>query len=678
MASIGFPPEPVFPNAIDSDRTLFLVYNSTESILAVDNEPWCTEIEITPVLEDDDDFWADNGFGNIDGELFYYDSVEKDSNGKVSKLLKCARNLGGIQTHFVKSGGSNCQVRSFVVAEHHNQLVKAICQVEKFVGFNFDTDTDTLDFRIRCLREVPICQDDFNCPVVTFKTSVVDDDPCDGILIDYEIDIDGDFSGVLINFGDGITTDTIVAGQHRYPPGVSVDPVVTVTSTNCQICATPSEREGDNTLCAVVVPEPFTIPIPEVTLPNISFTIPEIPAPQVELPPVILPCVELSVPEFPEFPEISIPDFPGISISIPDIDIQIPSVITIVPDTISIVPNEITISPSVIEFGNVPFIPTQIAFVNNPTITSTITWINNPTITSVISWAETPVIPDVSWATTPVIPDVSWAPTPTIPDVGWAPTPSISDVQFADAPVVSVEWGTPPDCSCTVVIECPATSIAAGMNAKRNSASAAFDEDWSNLVDSWEDNDEDNLKMQMDLNNIGIPSEIKVIAPERMPDVKVFHDIPDVISVEFPKIPTVINVEHDIPHKIELIDKLPEFIKLEVPGPIKIDASDLPALVLELSDNFPSVFKLEAIGIPDKIQVEGIPDTIAVLHDIPDVIELILPGDPKVSLVMPDNPKIEMVYEGAPIEMKVKLGVDTALGGDDDDNPCVMIVPCNK
>ena len=47
--TIGFPPQPVYPNAIDSDFTLFLVYNTTESVLAVDNEAWSTEIEIVPV-----------------------------------------------------------------------------------------------------------------------------------------------------------------------------------------------------------------------------------------------------------------------------------------------------------------------------------------------------------------------------------------------------------------------------------------------------------------------------------------------------------------------------------------------------------------------------------------------------------------------------------------------------
>jgi hypothetical protein len=45
----GFPPQPVFPQAIDSDYTLYVVYNTTESHISVDNEPWAEEIAIHPI-----------------------------------------------------------------------------------------------------------------------------------------------------------------------------------------------------------------------------------------------------------------------------------------------------------------------------------------------------------------------------------------------------------------------------------------------------------------------------------------------------------------------------------------------------------------------------------------------------------------------------------------------------
>src|SRR5688572_19689851 len=116
---MAFPPLPVYPHGIDDDYTLYLVFNTTETKLAADNSPWAQEVQIVPVAADEEDIWADNGFANIEGELFYYDSVERNANGKVSKLKGCARNMGGEKTQFNKKG---TWIRSYVVAEHHNQL----------------------------------------------------------------------------------------------------------------------------------------------------------------------------------------------------------------------------------------------------------------------------------------------------------------------------------------------------------------------------------------------------------------------------------------------------------------------------------------------------------------------------------------------------------------------------
>lgn len=69
------PPFPLYPTKYDSDETLFLVYNTSESTLTKENPAWSDEIEIRPSV--DREIWADNGFANISGELFYYNSVEK-------------------------------------------------------------------------------------------------------------------------------------------------------------------------------------------------------------------------------------------------------------------------------------------------------------------------------------------------------------------------------------------------------------------------------------------------------------------------------------------------------------------------------------------------------------------------------------------------------------------------
>jgi len=68
---MAFPPSPRYPLAIDSDKTLFLVYNTSETQLAVDNLPWSQELILEPVAADVEEIWADNGFANISGELFY-------------------------------------------------------------------------------------------------------------------------------------------------------------------------------------------------------------------------------------------------------------------------------------------------------------------------------------------------------------------------------------------------------------------------------------------------------------------------------------------------------------------------------------------------------------------------------------------------------------------------------
>src|SRR5687767_13219049 len=125
------PPEALFPDAIDSDYTLFLVYNTTQTVITSGNGPSASAINIRPVTSDQDEIWADNGFANISGELLYYDAVDKNANDKVIRLKECIRNLGGEESQFNAQGTA---IRSYVIAEHHNQLVDAIIKVEEFLG----------------------------------------------------------------------------------------------------------------------------------------------------------------------------------------------------------------------------------------------------------------------------------------------------------------------------------------------------------------------------------------------------------------------------------------------------------------------------------------------------------------------------------------------------------------
>src|SRR4051812_42726952 len=123
---MSFPSPILYPLALDTDSTLYKVYNTTETKLSARSLAWSEEISIIPVDSDSDEIWAENGYATIEGELLYYDSVGKDSNGKINKLKKCLRNIGGKHTQTNEEG---TWIRGFVVAEHHNQLVEAVLKI---------------------------------------------------------------------------------------------------------------------------------------------------------------------------------------------------------------------------------------------------------------------------------------------------------------------------------------------------------------------------------------------------------------------------------------------------------------------------------------------------------------------------------------------------------------------
>jgi len=333
--AIGFPPQPAYPLALDSDRTLFLVFNTTESPLAENNLAWAEEIEIVPVGADELEIWADNGFANLEGELLYYDAVEK-INGKVFKLKRIARNIGGNQT---KPNPAGTVIRGMVCAEHHNQLVETVCLVEKFLEGLAD-----------CLNRLDeeICPDDHRCPEVDFSFEIDEDasNSCSGTVANFDVNINGDFNIFRIDFGDG-TSSTDLSGQHTYPPNTVIDPVVTVTNDDCQVVQSSLVREQ-----------------------------PDEPVPGEEVEPF-----EIVIPDAPDFPAIIIPDvtlpettlvFPPIIF--PDLTID-PPVISIDPPTISIEPPTISIEPPIIppiSFEPPPAFP-PIGFEEPPTISCCIT-----------------------------------------------------------------------------------------------------------------------------------------------------------------------------------------------------------------------------------------------------------------------------------------------------------------
>ncbi len=286
---MAFPPAPVFPKEIDSDYTLFLVHNTAETKICEENPAWSQEIEIIPVGENDLEIWADNGFANISGEMFYYDSVSKNEYGKVHRLKGCARNLSGEQTKWNKKG---TWVRGYVVAEHHNQLVDTILKMQDFVGINFDERQKTLDWRIRNLESLEVIFDDFACPDIDFTFNTEEISKEAGILATYSIVIGSAIAATSfrLDFGDGEFTTTELTGTHRYAINARIDPVVTVSNNKCQIIQTPINRENPAEPPPNIIEE-FEIPFPECeAIPTFTFVPCEVPEIEIDIPPIILPC----------------------------------------------------------------------------------------------------------------------------------------------------------------------------------------------------------------------------------------------------------------------------------------------------------------------------------------------------------------------------------------------------
>ncbi len=703
-----FPPKPAYPQNYDDDKTLYLVFNTSETVTTADNEPWSSTINVKPVKPNENEIWAENGYANINGELFYYDSVGKDVNGKINQFRRCSRNLGGSQTRFQNAG---TEVRGYIVAEHHNQLADSIIKLEKFIGYNFTEDKNTLDWKIRNLQQLPAIFDDHTCPNISFNFYIESESPSSGIIARYEVVIDGTFTSYRLDFGDGEFTTNSTSGTHRYAPNATIDPVATITNSKCTIIQSPIERLIAAEPKSPEVATAFEIPIPEI--PNFPIlNIPDIPIPSniVTPPPIVFPCLDIGPINVPSVIVIDPPIPSEITIG----GITIPSVVSIVGIS-SIAINPVNI-PSLINFGPIK-IPSLISFgpVNIPTlinfgplkipslinfgplkIPSLINFgpINIPTLIdfgpvdipnmisfgpvdipniinfgtvdlpSVINFGPIPTVdvnitidfPDVnnyiSFGPAPFIPCIiSFGVAPFIPSlISFGPAPRLGPVYFGPAPTLSITWGTPPTLSCVVSLVCPSSSPTPGFRAMG--------------LDDFEDE-----QPMLEVSDLGIPSEIFLRVPE-IPDIKILHDIPALIRVESPKIQDIKIIGPDIalPNEIKInAQSIPSSIELlgsNIPSVITIDSSSIPSSIkLELPENMPTI-KFDTTGIPDKIQVVGIPSAIE------------LKGAPsEIKLVMPENPEIPLVYKGSPIDVKINLDV-SRLTGEDGSSQCVTIVPC--
>jgi hypothetical protein len=185
-----------------------------------------------------------------------------------------------------------------------------------------------------------------------------------------------------------------------------------------------------------------------------------------------------------------------------------------------------------------------------------------------------------------------------------------------------------------------------------------------NFVDDFNTQDYD-----IEINDLGIPSEIKVVVP-KFPEIQVKHDIPEFI-----------NIRSDLPERIELyqVDALPKEIKIVneavIPQSIKVDAAEIPNSIKLDTSSLPGMISLVPIDLPSVIRIDGseIPETIRVVG-IPDSIEVKMPSEIVARLEIPENIEIPLVYKGGPVP--IQFDASNLMGGDE--QACFALVPCNK
>ena len=660
-----YPPQPIYPYALDTWYTLFQVSNTVETIISADNDAWSQEISIRPVTSDKEEIWAtitdnngtytltaQNGFATISGELLYYDSVGLTTDpgsitslSRVNTLKGCVRNLAGSSTQFNPRG---TDIRSFVIAEHHNQIAQAIIQIEKYIN-------------ILNLPSVPTCPEDNNCPQVNFNyttTATTTNTDCASTQIDYNLSIQGNVDNFSLDFGDGTSTTNATSGTHTYASGATINPVVVVGNANCQTVV------GSSSLPAPTTPGTFEIPVIIGNIPDISIPSITISPPDISIPPLVLPYISMSpisigpisigdnnnisIPSTisiiaPTIPNISIAvpsAFPEISIATPSFPIEVSIGSISIPGSISI-----TGMPSTISIGG-SGVPSVISLDQN--IPSSISIIGCcPSYISMIGCCPS----YISMIGAPSTISLVGLSNPVLSVIGLS---NIS-VVVPSFPEISVAWGSPPTLSCNVSVTCPGGSPSMLLR--------------SMVDDEWDDLGLPNLAVNYDVG--GIPSQIEVGVPV-FPKIEIdASSLPSRIILEALNMPEKIIVEgmKEMVSEIKILvpSELPVF-KIDaggLPKSIPIDWGTVPAKIDLNVVNMPSVISVEHT-IPSTISVEGMVDTITV-QGIPDFLPIKW-NDPE-----------DKILRVEPIDIKVSVDLGKLITDGTDDGegqPCFRLVPC--
>ncbi len=238
----SYVPQPVYPKGFDTNRTLYEVANFGETTLAADLQAWATSINVEPVSRNE--IWSSNGFCTINGELIYYNSVVNHSTtGKVIQLKDCIRNLNNSSLVLYKK---NTPVRQFVVAQHHNSLARAIVNIQNFIGYQDNSNIETIDAKIKKMSNIESLGDDCECPQANFSYKITNSDALAGITISYSLIIYGKYNSFQIDFGDGTVTNTATFGTHVYTPNVKINPIARVFNSICDCAQTTAIVDQQN------------------------------------------------------------------------------------------------------------------------------------------------------------------------------------------------------------------------------------------------------------------------------------------------------------------------------------------------------------------------------------------------------------------------------------------------
>lgn len=592
-------PSPVFPVAIDSDYTLFLTYDSTQSCLSEDLAQEDLEINIYPAVENE--VFPDNGFVTIGKELIYYDSVEK-YNGKVCRLINCIRGIEGeIKPVYIKQ----TPVYGMVVAQQQNQLIEAILAIENTIGDIVDvqdfSDTRNIPNELRLkgthLEETLTLQtsiksllscapsDDDSCPQVDFIFNTFSTTP---ITAEYCIRIQGSYQSYQLDFGDGSSVTDLFEGTHTYTSG-PVDPVLTVINDACTLVLTPeTPREGCDIDPVVGPAVSFHVPIPSVTdFPSFIYPQRVCTGPLNNLPPIAVPGLDLA----------------SLCSCISAIAVNNPSIISCIgcnfPSTISVIgcnfPSVISAIgcnfPSVISMTGCCNIPSVIRFKGSIPSVLEVSVVGNA-IPTQISIVGTSCIPSIISFSSPL---------PNIPStirIKGTPIPSTISLIGCNLPSVISIVGC-----CTF----PSTIRIKGSFPSTISLVGSFPSSIS-LIDS-------------------LPSSISLIGCNFPSTIRVKSSIPSVINVSCCNIPSVISIVGNInlPSVIRVKGSLPSVITVsccEMPSVISVVNSNVPSLI-SVVGNIPSTISIIGCDIQSVISViNTVPNEIIVRSSIPSVISV--------------------------------------------------------